>query len=494
QVILMYVEDLSNGLDFIHIAREITSEQEITKPILALKSGRTAEGARAAASHTGSMAGTDEVYDALMAQAGVLRVDTVQELFDYAMAFADQPMPRSDRIAIVTNAGGPGIMATDACVRQGLELADLSDETCKILTAALPAAASVKNPVDVLGDAQHDRYQATLEAVLKDDNVDGLVVILTPQNMTDIEEIARGITRLDPDCGKPILTSFMGGADVAAGVQILRQHGVPHYPFPEGASRVLRAMRKYRRWLDRERTYERIFDVDRGKVQKIFTKAREEGRTQLPEMEALQVLEAYGFPVLKSGLAATSGDLPTICDQVGFPLVMKIASPDILHKTDIGGVEVGVPDLESAEKVFARMTATVRQHYPDANLWGIEIQQMALPGREVILGATRDPKFGPILMFGMGGIYTEALKDVTFRLAPLRQLAARHMLEEIRGRKILEGIRGEVPADFDAIQECLERLSQLVIEFPVIEELDINPLIAYGEGAAVADARIILGD
>ena len=494
QVILMYVEDLSNGLDFIHIAREITSEQEITKPILALKSGRTAEGARAAASHTGSMAGTDEVYDALMAQAGVLRVDTVQELFDYAMAFADQPMPRSDRIAIVTNAGGPGIMATDACVRQGLELADLSDETCKILTAALPAAASVKNPVDVLGDAQHDRYQATLEAVLKDDNVDGLVVILTPQNMTDIEEIARGITRLDPDCGKPILTSFMGGADVAAGVQILRQHGVPHYPFPEGASRVLRAMRKYRRWLDRERTYERIFDVDRGEAQKIFTKAREEGRTQLPEMEALQVLEAYGFPVLKSGLAATSGDLPTICDQVGFPLVMKIASPDILHKTDIGGVEVGVPDLESAEKVFARMTATVRQHYPDANLWGIEIQQMALPGREVILGATRDPKFGPILMFGMGGIYTEALKDVTFRLAPLRQLAARHMLEEIRGRKILEGIRGEVPADFDAIQECLERLSQLVIEFPVIEELDINPLIAYGEGAAVADARIILGD
>ena len=494
QVILMYVEDLSNGLDFIHIAREITSEQEITKPILALKSGRTAEGARAAASHTGSMAGTDEVYDALMAQAGVLRVDTVQELFDYAMAFADQPMPRGDRIAIVTNAGGPGIMATDACVRQGLELADLSDETRKTLSAALPAAASVKNPVDVLGDAQHDRYQATLEAVLKDDNVDGLVVILTPQNMTDIEEIARGITQLDPDCGKPILTSFMGGADVAAGVQILRQRGIPHYPFPEGASRVLRAMRKYRRWLDRERTYERIFDVDRSTVQKIFTKAREEGRRQLPEMEALEVLEAYGFPVLKSGLAATSGDLPAICEQVGFPLVMKIASPDILHKTDIGGVEVGVPDLESAEKVFARMTAAALQHYPDANLWGIEIQQMALPGREVILGTTHDPKFGPIIMFGMGGIYTEALKDVTFRLAPLRQLAARHMLEEIRGRKILEGIRGEAPADFDAIQECLERLSQLVIEFPIIEELAINPLIAYGEGAAVAAARIILED
>lgn len=493
QVILMYVEDLGNGLDFIHIAREITSEQERCKPILALKSGRTAEGARAAASHTGSLAGTDEVYDAVMAQAGVLRVDTVQELFDYAMAFANQPMPRHDRVAIVTNAGGPGIMATDACVRQGLKLAEFSEATRQTLQAALPPAASVKNPVDVLGDAQHDRYQSTLEAVLKDENTDGLIVILTPQNMTDIEEIARGVTALNLRYDKPILASFMGGTDVAAGVRLLRQHGVPHYPFPEGAARVMRAMRTYRRWLDRPRTEERIFEVNRAEVQRIFNRARSEGRNRLPELEAMQVLAAYGFPVLRSGLARCREDVAELGQQVGYPLVMKIASPDILHKTDIGGVRVGVTDLPAAEEVFDDMMARARAKHPEANIWGINVQQMARRGREVILGATRDPKFGPMVMFGLGGIYTEALKDVTFRLAPLRQLSARHMLEEIRGRRILEGIRGEAPADFDALQECLERLSQLVIEFPAIDELDINPLIAYENGAAVADARIILG-
>jgi acetyltransferase len=250
-------------------------------------------------------------------------------------------------------------------------------------------------------------------------------------------------------------------------------------------------MRTYHRWLGRPRTEERIFEVDRGQVQKIFTQARQQGRTRLPELEAMQVLKAYGFPVLKSGLASKQQELENLCAQVGFPLVMKIASPEILHKTDIGGVEVGVPDLKTARQVFDRMISRARAHYPDANIWGVNVQQLAQPGREVILGATRDPKFGPIVMFGL---YTEALKDVTFRLAPLRQLSARHMLEQIRGRKILEGIRGEAPADFDALQECLERLSQLVIEFPVIEELDINPLIAYADGAAVADARIILGE
>lgn len=494
QVILMYVEDLTHGLDFIHIAREITSEQESCKPILALKSGRTAEGAQAAASHTGSMAGTDEVYDAVMAQAGVLRVDTVQELFDYAMAFANQPMPRDDRVTIVTNAGGPGIMATDACVRQGLKLARLSEATQEALQSILPAAASVKNPVDVLGDAQHERYQATLEAVLEDEGTDGLIVILTPQNMTDIDEIARGITDLNLRYDKPILTSFMGGTDVASGVAILRKEGVPHYPFPEGAARVYKAMRTYRKWLDRERTEERIFDVDRATVQKIVTQARDQGRTSLPEIEAMKVLKAYGFPVLRSGLAERRDDLERICDDVGYPVVMKIASPDILHKTDMGGVEVGVPDLETAQQVYDRMMAAAGEHYPDADVWGINIQQMAEKGREVILGSTRDPKFGPIVMFGLGGIYTEALKDVTFRLAPLRQLSARNMLEQIRSRKILEGIRGEPPADLDALQECLERLSQLLIEFPIISELDINPLIAYAEGAAVADARIILSE
>jgi acetyltransferase len=493
QVILMYIEDLSDGQLFIHLARQITGEQEVRKPILAIKTGRTPEGASAAASHTGSMAGTDEVYDAIMAQAGVLRVETVQELFDYAMAFGNQPMPKDNRVAIVTNAGGPGIMATDACVRQGLRLAHFQEETIAALRASLPPAASLKNPVDLIGDARHERYEAALRAVLADSNTDAVVVILTPQTMTDIEAVAGVVAALNSSTDKPIFASFMGGMDVAAGVDILRQHGVPHYPFPEGTSRVLRAMCDYRGWLERPRTEERIFTVDRSRVHQVIMQAHAAGRHHLPEVEALQVLEAYGFPVLKSALARSREDVSRLCAELAFPVVMKIVSPDILHKTEVGGVVVGVKDQESALETFDGLVASARRQRPQADIWGVEVQQMARGGgREVILGATRDPKFGPIVMFGLGGIYTEALKDVTFRLAPLRQLSARHMLERIRGRKILEGFRGEPPVDMEALQECLERLSQLVIEFPVIKELDINPLFAYAQGAVVVDARIIL--
>jgi len=422
----------------------------------------------------------------------VLRVDTVQELFDYAMAFGSQPMPRGDRIAIITNAGGPGIMATDACVYQGLNLAEFSEETTAKLKAALPAAASNRNPVDLVGDARSDRYRAALEVVLKDRGVDGVIAILTPQNMTDIDGVAEVIAELAQQSSKPLFASFMGGVDIASGVQILRRNNVPHYPFPEGAARVFAAMWRYQRWLDRPRTEERIFEVDRKKVNEVFAKAASEGRTQLPESEAVAVLEAYGFPTLRAETARASSDVEGICARLGFPLVMKIASPDILHKTDVGGVVLGIKDAAAAEKAFNDMMTSVKAQRPEANIWGVHIQQMAVAGREVILGATRDARFGPMLMFGLGGIYTEALGDVTFRLAPLRALSARRMVEQIRGRKILTGTRGQGPVDFEVLQECLERLSQLVIEFPVIKEIDINPLIAYEEGAVAADARIIL--
>ena len=286
----------------------------------------------------------------------------------------------------------------------------------------------------------------------------------------------------------------MGLVDVTPGVNILRQHGVPHYPFPEGAARVMKAMYDYTKWRTRLRTEERIFEVDRGVARRVLKKAQEEHRTQLPDLEALKVLEAYGFPVLKSRLAQNRAEVIALGAEVGFPLVMKIASPDILHKTDVGGVVVGVASVEDAQARFDEMVNQARTLRPEAKVWGVTLQQMARPGRELILGATRDPKFGPLLMFGLGGIYTEALKDVTFRLAPLRELSARHMLEQIRGRKILEGIRGEPPVDMDGLQECLERLSQLVVEFPMIQELDINPLIAYDTGVLAVDARIILSE
>jgi len=490
KAILMYLEDLNDGALFMQVAREIT--ENTGKPILAIKTGRTPEGASAAASHTGSLAGTDEVYDAVMAQAGVLRVDTVQELFDYAMAFGNQPLPHSNRVAIVTNAGGPGIMTTDACVRYGLKLSKLSDQTQNKLKEILPSAASVKNPVDVIGDARHDRYAAALDQVLKDGQVDGAIVILTPQTMTDIENVAGIIVEASKSSSKPILASFMGLVDVSAGVEILRQHGVPHYPFPEGAARVFGAMHKYQRWISRPRTTERIFEVDRGKVQRIFKKVVADGRDALPEVEAMAVLEAYGFPILKTELAKTADEAVNFAKEMGFPVVMKIASPDILHKTDVGGVMVGVKDEPGVREAYETLINRAKEHRPEANVWGVAIQQMAKKGREVILGMTRDQTFGPLIMFGLGGIYTEALKDVTFRLAPLRCLSARNMLSEIRGRRILEGIRGEAPVDLDSLQACLERLSQLVIEFPIIKELDINPLVTYANGASVADARIIL--
>ncbi|MFT5367333.1 MAG: acetyl coenzyme A synthetase (ADP forming)-like protein [Candidatus Latescibacterota bacterium] len=490
KAILMYLEDLTDGALFMQVAREIT--ENTGKPILAIKTGRTPEGASAAASHTGSLAGTDEVYDAVMAQAGVLRVDTVQELFDYAMAFGNQPLPQSNRVAIVTNAGGPGIMTTDACMRYGLKLAEFSTQVQENLKQILPSAASVKNPVDVIGDARHDRYASALDLVLTDSQVDGVIVILTPQTMTDIEDVAEVIVQASVSSNKPILASFMGLVDVSAGVEILRKHGVPHYPFPEGAARVLGAMHKYQSWVSRPRTSERIFDVDRSKVQRIFEKVIAEGRNALPEVEAMAVLEAYGFPTLKTQLAKTVDDAVHIAQDIGFPVVMKIASPDILHKTDVGGVVVGVEDVAGVREVFETLMGRAKSHRPDANLWGVAIQQMAKKGREVILGMTRDHTFGPLIMFGLGGIYTEALRDVTFRLAPLRCLSARNMLSEIRGRRILEGIRGEGPVDLDSLQTCLERLSQLVVEFPLIKELDINPLMTYEDGACVSDARIIL--
>jgi len=490
RVILMYLEDLDDGVRFIHLAREVTGVSG--KPILAIKTGRTAEGASAAASHTGSLAGTDEVYDAIMAQAGVLRVDTVQELFDLAMAFGSQAMPASDRVAIVTNAGGPGIMATDACVRQGLHLARFAESTEAAMRAALPSQASTHNPVDVIGDARHDRYEVALKAVVADDGTDAAIVILTPQNMTDTEEIARVVVAAEKTTSKPVFASFMGGVDVAAGVEILRQHGIPHYPFPENAARVLKAMVKYHTWVSRPVTQEQIFEVDRGRAHKVMAAALAGHRDSLTEYESHQVLSAYGFPVLESGLARRPEEVAGICADVGFPVVMKISSPDILHKTEVDGVAVGIPDLATAQTTFDRLIARARELRPEADIWGVFIQQMANAGRETILGAVRDPKFGPLVMFGLGGIYTEVLNDVAFRLAPLRALSARNMLEEIRSRRILEGFRGQPPVDFEALQECLERLAQLAVEFPAIKELDMNPVFAYPDGAVVADARIVM--
>ena len=494
-VILMYLETLVNGRALIELAREITGELAHQKPILAIKSGRTMQGAAAARSHTGALAGSDAVYDAIFAQAGILRVNTVEELFDFAVGFSRQPLPKGNRFAIVTNAGGPGVMATDAAIRHGLELAKLRPETLESLKAKLPPTANFSNPVDVIGDATCDRYTAALEAVLGDPNVDGLVVLLTPQSMTDIEAIARTIGEVAPSSKKPVLASFLGHVDVSAGIRILGQHGVPNYEFPENAARALAAMCRYTEWLARPRTTERRFDVDQEAVRKIFAKARADGRTFLPEAEALAVLKAYNFPLLQHGLAKNANEAVALLQQIGGPVAMKIASPDVVHKVDVGGVLLNISTPEEARAGYDKITNGVKQKLPGARLLGVEIQAMASKGVEVILGISKDPSFGHIIMFGLGGTYVEVLKDVSFRLVPIRELGAYNMIRSIRAAKVFESFRGQPPTDIDAIAECLERLSQLAVDFPEITELDINPLIvhAQGKGARVADVRIALG-
>ena len=493
-VVLMYLEELEDGKAFIQLARDITGEIAKSKPILAVKSGRTPPGAKAASSHTGSLSGSDEVYDAIFVQAGVLRLDSVEELFDCAVAFANQPLPRGRRTAIVTNAGGPGIMATDACIRYGLEMASFSPRTKGKLKDSLPVEASVENPVDIVGDAQHDRYKIALRAALADRGVDGVIVILTPQTMTDIEEIARVICRISTRRTKPVLGCFMGVVDVSKGVSILEEGGVPHYTFPESAVRALSNMCQYADWVTRPRTAFKTFKVKKRQVSAIFEKARREGRIHIPEAEALGVFEAYGFPVVNSILATSVEECLEAAEKLGYPVVMKIASPDVVHKFDVGGVRVGLDDESSIRRAYREMMRSVKRKMLKASIWGVTVAEMVEGARETIIGMKRDPHFGPILMFGLGGIYVEALRDVTFRLAPIRELSAIKMVESIRAYKMLAGLRGQAPSDLEAIAECLLRLSQLVTDFEEIEELDINPLMVLekGKGAKAADARILL--
>ena len=493
-VILMYLEDLQRPHDLIRVCRNISGEAESPKPILAIKSGRTMQGAKAASSHTGSLAGSDDVYTAVFTQAGILRVNSVNELFDYAKAFSARRLPSGNRTAIVTNAGGPGIMATDACVRYGSEMALLSDKTQEELKKFLPPTASVINPVDVIGDAQHERYEAALKVVLRDKHVDGTIVILTPQAMTDIEEIAEVIGKVAQKSKKPVLACFMGIVDVSKGVTVLEKWKVPHYRFPESAARSMAAMARYAAWIGRPRTEIRQFTVDTEKARSVFWNARKEKRKALTDFETMSLLTAYGFPTLPMELCKTPEQAAESAERIGYPVVLKINSPDILHKIDVGGVKLNLNSANQVLKEAGDMLSRIRKQIPKANILGVTVQRMAEKGREVIFGIKRDPQFGPILMFGMGGTYVEVMKDVIFRLAPVRQLGAYNMIHAIKAYKILEGVRGDKPADFARLEECLERLSQLAVECPEIEELDINPFLIYekGRGGVVLDARVLL--
>lgn len=489
-VIMAYIEGVPNGQQFIEAAR-LTSKQ---KPIVAVKSGVTQAGSRAVSSHTGSLAGSEQAYSAAFKQAGIIRADTMEALFDYSLAFAYQPLLPGDRIAVITNAGGPGILATDAIERAGLQLARFEPATFEALTSYLPDAASAANPVDVLGDAMADRYQFAIDTVSKDPNVDGVLVILTPQAMTNIPGTAGAIADLSDRADIPVLACFMGEARVNEGIAILTKRGVPNYSFPERAVSALGAMRDYRVTKSQPLPQIERFDVDGQRASQVFDKARSEGRVTIGEAEARDILTAYRFTIPQSRLAATADEAVQIAAEMGYPVVLKIASPDILHKTDVGGVKVGLGSASDVRDAFDLIVYRAQRYVPGAHIWGCLVQQMAPQGLEVLVGMNRDPQFGPLVTFALGGIYVEILKDATFRIAPFSRDEAHQMTSELRARALLEGVRGRPPADRDAIVDALLRIGQLVTDFPEIVELDINPLMVFeqGQGAMALDMRLVL--
>jgi len=503
EVIMLYIEELRKGPEFIQAVKQITSGYRRT-PVLAIKSGRTSAGAQAAASHTGSLAGSEAVYDAIFEQCGIIRVESIDELFDYANAFAykeesalgklKRKIPGGNRVAIVTNAGGPGIVATDMTISSGLQLAQFGEDTIEALQSHLPQTANIKNPVDVIGDASQDRYENALTAVIKDEAVDGALVILTPQSMTNALGTAEAIVRVARSSNKPILCCFMGIVDVSAGVKYLQEHGYPVYKFPESAAKAFGTLYRYSSWLNRQILAPYAFDHDAEQAEEIIRNCLAAGKTRLGELDGNELLKCYGFDVLPTVLAKTANEAVEIAQRIGPPVVMKIVSPQILHKSDAGGVLVGLETPEAVREAFAKITANAAAYDPQAAIDGVLVQKMASKGEEVILGMNRYPVFGPLIMFGLGGIFVEVFKDVVFRLAPVGRNEAHRMIDKIKGRKLLQGFRGRPKADIKTLEESLVRLSDLVVDHPEIQELDINPLLVHeeGRGVTVADCRMIL--
>ncbi len=503
EVIMIYLEELRRGLDFIETAKAITAGYRRT-PILVIKSGRTKAGAKAAASHTGALAGSEAVYDAIFKQTGIIRAESIHELFDFAGAFAykeesalgklKRKMPRGNRVAIITNAGGPGIVATDMTVSSGLKLARFNTKTIEVLTRHLPETANLDNPVDVIGDASYDRYENALAAVIQDEDVDGALVILTPQSMTNALATAEGIVRVARGSNKPILCCFMGIIDVSPGIKYLQEHGYPVFNFPEDAAKAFGALYKYSQWLNRKHLPQFTFQHDRNQAETIIQSSLSAGKTHLGELDGTELLKCYGFHVLPTKLAKNEVEAAAIAADMTFPVVMKIVSPQILHKSDAGGVVVGLRNQEEVKRAFNQIVDSAAKYNPSAVIDGVLVQKMALPGTETILGMNRYPVFGPLLMFGLGGIYVEIFEDVVFRLAPVGRNEARRMIHEIKGFKLFEGFRGRPKADLEVIEKALASLSDMVMNHPEISEMDINPLMIHeeGKGATVADCRIIL--
>jgi acetyltransferase len=489
KVIVGYLENIKEGDEFVKAAEAAANR----KPIVIMKVGVTSAGGKAASSHTGSLAGADIAYGAAFKRAGVIRADDFENLLDSATAFAMQPLPKGDRVAIITNAGGPGIMAADAVELSGMKVASLGSSTAAALREKLPRAASVGNPIDVLGDADPERYALAVHAAQDDPSVDAIIVLLSPQAMTWPADTARAIAgALRGE--KPVLAAFMGGQDVMPARDELVASNLPDYPSPERAVAALKAMVDYAAWRRRPPRVVTRFPVNRRRVERIIGRHLKTGYKEIGEVDAKEILRAYDFNVPEGHIAASGDEAVEIANRLTYPVAMKIVSPDIIHKSDLGGVKINLGNDSAVRDAFELMMLRIPRRVPEAAIVGAYIEKMANPGLEVIIGMSRDPQFGPMLMFGLGGIFVEVMKDVTFHLAPITAEEAMQMLQGTRSYKLLTGARGRTGVDLDAIAGALQRISQLVTDFPQITELDINPFIVgeVGTEASVADARMTL--
>jgi acetyltransferase len=506
RVILCYLEDIVNGQRFLEKASHIST----LKPIIILKAGASPAGARAVTSHTGALAGSDSAYDAAFKQSAVLRVGNMEELFDMAFAFANQPLPEGNKIAIVTNSGGPGILTTDQVEKAGLHMARFTAETSKQLRAFLPVEASIYNPVDVLGDAGAERYQFALEKVLLDPQVDGVITLLCPTATTEPLEVARAVLKIRQKIPrKPLMGVFMGGKEIQEGQKLLREAGIPCYTFPERSVAAMEGMVKYHKnaaslrqkkllqegTAEKEQKRQKVNThlYNTAQVKATFYDALKERRVVLLGHEGVKVLTAFEIPAAPSQLAREPQEAAQKAEEIGFPVVLKIASPKILHKSDIGGVVAGLENTQEVKKHFEGIMHRVQRFIPDAPFYGIEVQKMMPPGMEIIIGSSFDLQFGHLLVFGLGGIYVNLFKDISVRLAQnLEEVDIDEMIKETKAYHLLKGFRGSNPLDVQSLKDTILNTARLVTSFPEIREMDINPLLVYEKGVCAVDVKITL--
>ncbi len=489
KVIVMYLEDMGDGQEFLKVCKNIT--RKLKKPVLVLKSGRSPEGAKAAMSHTGALMGSDEIYEALLKQSGAIRVDTMEELFDYATAFSKQPLPSGGDLVIVSNAGGPAIISTDVCSKLGIKMAKIDSIRSKI-DSVIPPWGSSRNPVDIVGDADFLRFNNVLDRVLKHPKVGSVITMCTPSGTLNYDKLAEVIVAMSKKYKKTMLASLMGLDEGITNREILAKGDVPYYTYAEGAIRTLAAMIKFSNWIKEPAGKISKFKVNKAKAKKIFDKVKKEKRPNLLEEEGLEVLKAYGFPLPASALAKNDTDAVKIAKKIGYPVVMKIASPQIIHKSDAGGVKVNLTNDSEIKEAFKTIIKNAKKYNKKAEIKGVLIVEMVKGGKEMIIGSKLEPGFGPVIMIGMGGIYVEVLKDVTFKIAPVTSKEADDMISEIKTQKLLQGVRGEKPSDIEKLSECIQRLSQLVTDFKEIKELDMNPVLVMDKwkGCRILDVRI----